>query len=148
MINRILKNKRPIIYGDGEQKRCFSDIDDCLVCIDKMIHSKEVVNEVINIGPDEEFVSMNELCNMITNKLKFNKPPIYVNERPLEVKHAYCSSDKARKLLDYSTKISLSESIDRIIDFIRENGTMDFDYNFNLEINNSLTPKTWKDKLI
>ena len=148
MINRILKNERPIIYGDGEQKRCFSDIDDCIDCIDKMIHSKKVVNEIINIGPDEEFVSINELSNLITNKLKFNKSPIYVDERPLEIKHSYCSSDKARKLLNYSTKISLSESIDKIINFIKEKGTMDFDYNFKLEINNKLTPKTWKDKLI
>ena len=33
MINRMLQNKAPIIYGDGEQKRCFSYIDDCLSCL-------------------------------------------------------------------------------------------------------------------
>ena len=30
MINLMLQNKRPIIYGDGEQKRSFSDIEDCI----------------------------------------------------------------------------------------------------------------------
>tara|TARA_B100000989_G_scaffold286584_1_gene255344 strand:- start:542 stop:1552 length:1011 start_codon:yes stop_codon:yes gene_type:complete len=148
MINKILKNERPIIYGDGEQKRCFSDIDDCITCIDKMILDKNVKNQVINIGPDEEFVTINELSNLISNKLKFNQPPIYVTDRPLEVKHAYCSSDKARKLLNYKTKIPLSKSIDKIIHFIKTKGIMDFDYNFDLEINNKRTPKTWKNKLI
>jgi len=33
MINRMLQNKAPIIYGDGQQKRCFSYIDDCLDCL-------------------------------------------------------------------------------------------------------------------
>ena len=33
MLNRMLQNKAPIIYGDGEQKRCFSYIDDCLSCL-------------------------------------------------------------------------------------------------------------------
>ena len=33
MINKMLKGEQPIIYGDGEQKRCFSYIDDCLSCI-------------------------------------------------------------------------------------------------------------------
>ena len=28
MINRVLNGKAPIVYGDGEQVRCFSDIDD------------------------------------------------------------------------------------------------------------------------
>lgn len=148
MVNKILKDERPIIYGDGEQKRCFSDIDDCINCIHKMITQEDINKQIINIGPDEEFISINELSNLISNKLKFNKPPIYVNERPLEVKKAYCSSDKARDLLNYSTKVSLSESIDKIIDFIKKNGTMEFEYNFDLEINNKLTPKTWKDRLI
>ena len=42
MINRLLQNKRPIIYGDGNQKRCFSYIDDCIYCLLALIDNKEV----------------------------------------------------------------------------------------------------------
>ena len=38
MINRMLQKKAPIIFGDGEQKRCFSYIDDCLSCMLSLIH--------------------------------------------------------------------------------------------------------------
>ena len=55
-LNRMLLGKSPIIYGDGNQKRCFSYVDDCIFCLLKMLDSKEVVGQVINIGPDEEFV--------------------------------------------------------------------------------------------
>ena len=43
MSNLMLQNRQPIIYGDGEQKRCFSDIDDCIYCLDKLITDKNIV---------------------------------------------------------------------------------------------------------
>ena len=69
---------------------------------------KKIKNQIINIGPDEEFVTINDLYFLISNKLKFNKEPLYVESRPNEVYEAMCSSDKARKLLDYKTTKSLS----------------------------------------
>ena len=57
MINRMLQNKAPIIYGDGEQKRCFSYIDDCLSCMLPMLDQKNLNKQIINVGPDEEFTT-------------------------------------------------------------------------------------------
>ena len=77
MINRMLQKKPPIIYGDGEQKRCFSYIDDCISCLIPMLDQKNLNKQIINIGPDEEFVSINyvsELCSNITGS---NLKPIY-----------------------------------------------------------------------
>ena len=143
----MLQDRRPIIYGDGEQTRCFSDINDCIYCLDKLMTDKYVLSETINIGPDEERISMNELFKKISNKLQFNREPEYFLDRPNEIKHATCSSDKARKILNYKTTISLDESIDKVISFIKKNGTKKFKYNYSLEINNEKTPKTWKEKV-
>ena len=90
MINRLLQNKRPIIYGDGEQKRCFSYIDDCISCLLALIDSKEVVREIINIGPDEEFVTVNKIAEICSNITGCNLKPIYKKDRPREVKNAAC----------------------------------------------------------
>ena len=147
MTNLMLQDRRPIIYGDGEQTRCFSDINDCIYCLDKLMTDKYVLSETINIGPDEERISMNELFKKISNKLQFNREPEYFLDRPNEIKHATCSSDKARKILNYKTTISLDESIDKVISFIKKNGTKKFKYNYSLEINNEKTPKTWKEKV-
>jgi UDP-glucose 4-epimerase len=147
MINLMLQNKKPIIYGDGNQKRTFSDIDDCIYCLDKLLTDPKITSQVVNIGPDEEYVSINELYQLLSNKLKFNLEPKYLEDRPNEVKEATCSADKARKILGYSTSISLDESLDKIINYISKKGPRQFQYNYPLEINNEKTPTAWKEKL-
>ena len=147
MTNLILQDRRPIIYGDGKQTRNFSDIDDCIFCIDKLVTDKNITSQIVNIGPDEDSITINELYKILVNKLKFNEPAQYVEDRPNEVKNAVCSSNKARKILNYKTSVSLDESIDKVIDFIKKKGPKNFEYNYELEINNKLTPKTWKNKV-
>jgi UDP-glucose 4-epimerase len=147
MINLMLQKRSPIIYGDGNQKRTFSDIDDCIYCLDKLLTDPNVVSQVINIGPDEEFVSINELYRLLSNKLKFNLEPKYLEDRPNEVKEATCSADKARKILGYKTSISLDKSLDKMIDYISNKGPKAFQYNYPLEINNEKTPLAWKERL-
>ena len=78
IINRLLQNKRPIIYGDGEQKRCFSYIDDCIYCLLNLIDNKNVVGEIINIGPDEEFVTINKIAEICANITGSNLKPEYL----------------------------------------------------------------------
>ena len=148
MINRMMQGKAPIIYGDGEQTRCFSYIDDCLSCLIPMLDEKKLNKQIINIGPDEEFVTINKVAELCSNVTGINLPPIYKKDRPQEVKHAICSADKARQLLNYKTKVSLKEGIQKTFDYIKKRGVKPFEYRINLEINNDLTPDTWKNKEI
>ena len=148
MINRMLQGKAPIIYGDGNQTRCFSYIDDCLSCLIPMLDQKNLNRETINIGPDEEFVTINKIAEICSNITGINLNPIYKKDRPKEVKHATCSADKARALLKYETKVTLNEGIKKTFDYIKNRGVKPFDYNINIEIDNELTPSTWKNKEI
>ena len=148
MINRMLQKKPAIIYGDGEQKRCFSYIDDCITCLLAMIDGNETNRQIFNIGPDEEYVTINKVAEICSNLTGFNLEPIYVDKRPLEVKHAICSSDKARKILNYKTKTDLHTGIKKTYEYIKKRGARKFNYNIDIEIKNSLTPRTWVDKLI
>ena len=148
MINMMLQNRKPIIYGDGEQMRSFSDVRDCISCIDVLATNSKVKNEIVNIGPgDENYITINELFEMISNKLKFNKRPEYYPDRANEIKHSSCSAKKAEEILGYKTKYSVSESIDTIIEYIKKRGVRDFQYTYDLEIVNDKTPTTWKNKI-
>jgi len=147
MTNLILQNRQPIIYGDGKQKRSFSDVDDCIFCLDKMMFDEKIQSEIINIGPDEDFITINELYEIISNKMKFNKGALYKPDRPNEVKYANCSSDKARQLLNFKTSVNLDQSLDKLIDFITTKGPLNFEYNYDLEIVSDKTPETWRKKL-
>tara|TARA_B100001123_G_C15333570_1_gene1032046 strand:+ start:1366 stop:2370 length:1005 start_codon:yes stop_codon:yes gene_type:complete len=148
MINRMLQNKAPIIYGDGKQKRCFSYIDDCLSCLVPMLDQKNLNKEIINIGPDEEFVTVNKISEICSNITGSNLKPIYKKDRPGEVKNASCSATKARKLLNYKTKTDLYTGILKTFEYIKRRGPKPFKYYINLEIKNKLTPETWLKKEI
>jgi UDP-glucose 4-epimerase len=143
MINRMLQGKQPIIYGDGNQKRCFSDMRDIIDPFHKVIFSDVANGEVINIGPDDNFITINKLAEEIASIIGFDLNPIYLDARPSEVRLAHCSADKARKLLDYSTHYELKEILSNMIDWVKVRGTGPFNFNLPVEIQNNLTPKTW-----
>lgn len=147
MINLMLQGRAPTIYGDGLQQRCFSYIDDCLFCLKEMAFNKKVVGHTINIGPDEEPITIRELYWHIARLLCFTGIPTYMPDRPSEVKVALCSSDKARDMLGYETKTPLVEGLEKMIAFIRERGPKPFRYHVPIEIRSEKTPKTWTDRL-
>ena len=148
MINRILNDKAPIIYGDGEQMRCFSDIDDVVNPLVNSLTNKNAEGETINVGPDEDIISIKDLSYKILKVLNSDLEPIFVDPRPQEVKFAHCSADKSRKLLDYKTSVTLDQSIEKIANWIIKRGPKKFRYHLDVEILNNKTPKTWKNKLI
>lgn len=148
MANLMLRERSPFIYGDGEQRRCFSHVDDCLSCLLKLGLTNQGLGEVINIGPDEGDVSINDLFRRLRDIVGFEGEPTYVEERPQEVKHAYCSAGRARDVLDYRTTRSLDEGLMDVVDYIRKVGPRKFRYHLDIEIRNARTPRTWSERLM
>ena len=149
MINLMLQDRQPVIYGDGEQKRSFSDVDDCIYCIDKLATDPNIKSEIVNIGPGpENEITINELFKKISNQLQFNKEPLHKPERVNEVKDAICSSSLAEKLFHNKSNQDIDGMLDKMIDYIKKKGPKKFKYNYEIEINNELTPETWSKKLI
>lgn len=146
MINMILQGKQPVIYGNGEQSRCFTDIDDAINCLEIIGFQGNINGHVINIGPDQNFISINDLASLILRKLRSDLIPRYEKNRPQEVLQAVCSSEKARNLIGYEASVSLDESLDKVIHGIKERGPKAFQYHVPLEIENELTPLSWKFK--
>ena len=69
-----------IIHVIVQQQRCFSFIDDCVYCLKEMAFSSKVVAQTINVGPDEELITINYLAEVIANQLQFNLNPKYSNK--------------------------------------------------------------------
>lgn len=144
MINRMLQGLQPIIYGDGEQMRSFSFVQDCVDPLVRMAERDGLHGEVINIGPDEEPVTINQLAEILAEMLDFDLDPIYLPERTREVRIATCSSSKARRLLGYRTTVSLRAGLASMIEWIREHGTKPFQHYLPIEIDSPLLPSTWR----
>jgi len=148
MINRVLQGKPPIIYGDGSQMRCFSYIGDCIYCLEKLALDSTIKNDTFNIGPDEEFVTIKELAELIIKELNFDGEPIYMPDRPKEIKYATCDATIARQVLGYKTTTTLINSIRSTIEYIKQHGAKPFDYSYPIEIVSKHTPSTWTNKLM
>lgn len=148
MINRMLQGKQPIIYGDGNQERSFSFIQDCVDPLLEMGSRPGLSGEIINIGPDDEVTKINDLARILAELLSFDLHPIYVADRPQEVRSALCSADKARKLLGYETKVTLREGLLSMVQWIRDHGPKPFAYHLPIEIDSPLVPATWRDRLL
>ena len=86
-----------------------------------MIEDERAVGEIINIGPDKEFVTINQLAKTIAELINFDLNPIYKKGRPQEVYLANCSADKARDLFGYKTKVSLREGLELTYKWFLEN---------------------------
>jgi UDP-glucose 4-epimerase len=147
-INLILQGRQPIIYGDGNQRRCFSFITDDIEPLKQMALDPTCNREVINIGPDEEFVTINELAETIARLLNFNLSVTKTKGRPQEVYLANCSSDKARRLLRYNPQVKLEDGLKQMIDWIRSKGPRPFKYHLDIEILTEKTPVTWSKHLL
>jgi len=143
MTNRLLQGKPPIIYGDGEQMRCFSFIQDVVEPLWTACHSPKALSQVINIGPDEEAVTINQLAQKLQKIIGTDLEPIYIGGRPQEVKIALCSSRKARELLNYRTSTTLDEGLTDLVNWIRDRGTKEFEYHLPIEIHTEALPETW-----
>jgi len=147
-INLMLQGRQPYIYGDGNQKRCFSFVSDVVDPLLLMATNDRCVREVINIGPDDEFVTINELAATIARLLDFDLQPNRIDGRPQEVSFANCSADKARRLLAYQPKVKLEEGLAVMVDWIKSRGPRPFLHNVELEIDRPTAPKTWSKKIL
>ena len=54
IINQMLRDHPPLVYGDGEQTRCFSPVQDVTGLFDDLLFAEKTAGEIINIGPDGE----------------------------------------------------------------------------------------------
>lgn len=148
MINRILLGKPPIVYGDGQQVRCFSYIDDVTGPF-LQLATADVAGEIFNIGPDaDESVTINELVHEIRVLLESHFIPEYYPGRPAEVFHAACSAQKSRDLLGYAPQFELTKGLIRYIDWIKLQGAREFEYHLPVEIHADNVPRTWSERLM
>lgn len=145
-INAILRGKPVIIFGDGEQRRAPSCIEDVLNPMIKLGFDKNINNEIINLGSAKHY-TINELAQMVIDEFDLKLEPIYVPERPCEVKNAYCSIEKSVKLLDFKDKIDIKEGIHRLVEWAKKVGPKEPVYLEEFEIENH-APEVWTKKLL
>jgi len=120
-INRVLQNKPPIIYGDGNQTRDYMYVEDAINAYDKVLHSKDNPGKYgINFGTGTE-KSVNEIAELTIKYAgaRENLKAIHVDPRPTEVQRLFADISKAKELLDFTPKIQFEQGISLLMDWYR-----------------------------
>jgi UDP-glucose 4-epimerase len=110
-MNQIINNESMLIYGDGEQTRAFSYIDDCLESFWNAAIKSEASKQIINLGGEIPY-SINEAAKILCEITGYNK--VEYREARHEVKHATTTCDKSKKILGYKQTTDLKDALTKM----------------------------------
>ncbi|HUV79663.1 MAG TPA: SDR family oxidoreductase [Candidatus Bathyarchaeia archaeon] len=121
-ITRVLANKPPIIYGDGEQTRDFAFVKD-------VVHANILASErgegVFNIASGMR-ISLNELSHTIIGMIDKDLKPVYTEPRKGDIKHSLADVSLAKEKLGYDPEYGLEKGLKETIEYFKDEITMRF----------------------
>ncbi len=119
-VTAILRDQPPTIYGDGEQSRDFTYVDNVVQANLLAARAKETHGEVVNIACGEA-VTVNAIVDRINQLLGKHVKPIYAPARAGDVKHSLADITAARKLIGFEPVVLFREGLEESIDWYRRN---------------------------
>ena len=117
-IKSVLKNESPTIYGDGNQSRDFTYVDN-VVEGNILASQSKISGEVINIACGGK-TSLNDLLKYIDQILGKNIKPVYDKPRLGDVKDSLADISKAEKMLNYKPEIEIKEGLKKTIEWLKK----------------------------
>lgn len=139
-MNQIMQKKPMTVFGDGEQTRAFSYIDDVAIPVARCVDIPKTWNQVFNIGADKPY-TVNELASVVSRAFGV-EPDIKHLEARNEVVHAYADHAKAHAAFGSSTAVTLEDGINRMASWAKEVGARSSKEFDNIEIKEKL-PEGW-----
>jgi len=119
-VTAILKDQPPTIYGDGQQSRDFTYVDNVVQANLLAARAKHTAGEVVNIACGQA-VTVNEIIDMINEIVGKSVKPTYTDPRPGDVKHSLADISLAENLIGYKPAVSFKQGLDLAIDWYRDN---------------------------
>jgi UDP-glucose 4-epimerase len=120
-ITVMLQGQAPTIYGDGEQSRDFTFVDNAVKAnlLAAAAPAAEVSGGVFNIATGSRF-SLNQTYGMLQKIIGFPGAAQYAAARAGDVKHSLADIRLARKHLQYAPDVSFEEGLTRTVDWYRQ----------------------------
>jgi UDP-N-acetylglucosamine 4-epimerase len=121
-INKMIQGESPIVFGDGEQSRDFTYIDNVIQANIKacFLAEKESFGKAFNIAGNEQ-ITINQLFNTLRNHLSFKKELVYQAKRPGDILHSFASVNLAKESFDYNPLIRFESGIKFSIEWYKNN---------------------------
>ena len=117
-VTAILNDRSPTIYGDGEQTRDLTYIDNVVQANMLAADCPGAVGQVVNVACGER-ITMNHIIARINELLGKDVNPNHVDPRPGDIKHSLADITRARELLGYKPTITFDQGLQLAIDYYK-----------------------------
>ena len=113
-ITALLQGKPPVIYGDGEQSRDFTYVDNVVHANLLACTAPEAPGQFMNVACGERY-SLNQLVKCLFEILDKRVFPVYEKERAGDVKHSMAAIDHATRVLSFAPHVKFQEGLQRTV---------------------------------
>jgi UDP-glucose 4-epimerase len=118
-ITLMLRGESPLIYGDGEQSRDFTFIDNVVEANLEACEAKGASGRAFNIACGKS-ISINNLVQRLNGILKTRIEPTYQSPRKGDVRHSWADISQARKILHYSPEVGFAAGLEKTVRWFRD----------------------------
>jgi UDP-glucose 4-epimerase len=120
-ITKMLKGEQPTIYGDGEQSRDFTFIDNVVSgnLLAMEAPAANVAGRYFNLATGSR-VTLNYTYSVLQTLIGYGKPPLYGPDREGDIKHSLADISQAEENLGYKTLVKFEEGLARTVNWYRQ----------------------------
>jgi len=118
-IAALLRNESPTIFGDGEQSRDFTYIDNVVSANLLACKADGVGGQMFNVACGESF-TLNQLCQDLQEIMGTSVEPVYEEARVGDVKHSLADIDKARKHLGFDVQVDFKSGLKKTVEWFSQ----------------------------
>ncbi|ELY40019.1 GDP-mannose 4,6-dehydratase [Natronorubrum tibetense] len=118
--SRCLNGEPPVIYGDGQQTRDFTYIDDIVEANLALLETDAADGAVMNVGSTGT-ITIEELAEYIVEETGADVGLEYSDPKEADARHTHADVSKARELIDYEPSRDIREGVSQFVDWYREN---------------------------
>ena len=115
-IDAMVHDHPPVIFGDGEQSRDFTYIENVVQANLLAMSAATLHGEAINVACGKR-TSLNQLCNVLRKILGSNQSPIYEEPRKGDVRHSLADIHRGKEIINYEPTVGIEMGLKKTVDF-------------------------------
>jgi UDP-glucose 4-epimerase len=118
-VEAALRGTRPLVYGDGEQSRDFTYVDNVVEANLLACQAEGVEGMVFNVATGERH-TLNQLLSALSSIVGHKVEPEYSSPRRGDVRHSQAALEKARRFLGFQPQVGFQEGLERTVEWYRK----------------------------
>jgi nucleoside-diphosphate-sugar epimerase len=115
-IKAFLRSARPTVYGDGEQSRDFTYVDNVVHGNLLAVEAQNAPGKVMNLACGGQ-LTLNQLLALLREITGSDVEAVYTDPRPGDVRHSWADIALSEQVLNYKTQVPLEEGLRRAVDY-------------------------------